>query len=180
MRDTARIRNEFVDLWGRLASFWGISPAAARAYAFLLSAREGATAAELCEGLGMSRGAVSMSTRELREWGLAVPEKQPRSREVRWRLERDVERVVRSIVATRKRREWDPILEHVDGWIAALKDEKGEDNSFLRDQLETIGSIVELVDDMAQRFLGGSVVDRLALGLLVHATRRKRRRKATA
>ena len=177
MRKADKVRAEFIDLWGRLASFWGISPAAARVFAHLLSVEDGATAEELCEQLSMSRGAVSTATRELREWGLARPEKQPGSRQVRWRMETDTQRVVKGIVATRKRREWDPILDHVGEWVEELSKESDSKSLYLREQLETVQAIVQLADDMARAFLRGGVIEKLGLKLLVNATKRRRKKR---
>ncbi|QDU66341.1 GbsR/MarR family transcriptional regulator [Engelhardtia mirabilis] len=176
MSNADQVRAEFTELWGQLASFWGISPAAARAFAHLFTLEEGATAQELREGLAMSAGAVSTATRELREWGLAAPVRQPRSRQVQWRVETDVERVVRTIVATRKRREWDPILEHVDRWLPELSGSKDAESVHVRERLETVRAIVKVADDMAQAFLRGGVVEKLGLSLLVKATKRRAKR----
>ena len=33
----------------------------------------------------------------------------------------DLERVIKSIVRSRKHREWDPIITHVERWISALR-----------------------------------------------------------
>jgi DNA-binding transcriptional regulator GbsR (MarR family) len=172
--EAERVRDEFVALWGRLGSFWGISPAAARVFGYLVSCDEGAEADTLCADLGMSRGAISMACRELREWGLAWSDKQPGSRRVLWRIESDSEKVVRQIVQTRKRREWDPILENVRAWIAEL-DGDGDAETF-RERLRTVEALVSLVDSMAERFLNGGNVERFGLKLLVGAAERRRRK----
>src|SRR5689334_10599490 len=121
MTETESVREAFVQLWGGLGSFWGVSPAAARVYGWLLSRRDPATAEEMMEGLAMSRGAVSMACRELRDWGLVRGEREAGRRRVVHAPETDLERAVRSIVAARKRREWDPILSHLREWIPRLE-----------------------------------------------------------
>ena len=44
------VRQEFVDFWGSLASYWGIPPATARVYAWLISQARPCTADEIVEG----------------------------------------------------------------------------------------------------------------------------------
>lgn len=176
MVDTDRIRAQFIELWGRMAGFWGISPSAARVFAHLFLDEDHGTSEELCESLAMSRGAVSMATRELREWGLAWPEKQPGSRQIRWRVEADFERAIRRIVETRKRREWDPILDHVHEWVDELQDAKGPEAVHVRRRLEKVCSVVSAVDEIAGRFLAGGVVEKVGLKLLVGGRRRGKKR----
>jgi DNA-binding transcriptional regulator GbsR (MarR family) len=169
---TDEAREAFVRLWERMAGFWGVTPGAARVHAWLVSREAGADAEELMEGLAMSRGAVSMACRELAEWGLARAEREPGSRRQLWRTETDLEKVVRTIVQTRKRREWDPILEHLREWIPRLEEQRSAEAAVFRARLEAIESIVALADSMAESFLGGGIVQRLGLRALTGAAQR--------
>ena len=117
MNHTEAVRKEFVQLWGSMGPFWGVSPATARIYGWLISRKDSATADEIMEGLEMSRGAVSMACRELRDWGLVALEKESGTRQLSYRPETDLEKAMRNIVQARKRREWDPILERLREWI---------------------------------------------------------------
>ena len=118
-----------------------------------------------------------MACRELVDWGLARDERYAGSRRVLFNAETDLERAIRNIVQTRKRREWDPMLEHLAGWTDELAHDADEDAVYLRGQLESVHALVQLVDDMAQRFLRGGMVERLGLELIVRATKKRRRRK---
>src|SRR5262245_7709870 len=88
------VREGFVQLWTRMAPFWGVSPAAARVYAWLLSRADGASADEVMAGLALSRGAVSMACRELVDWGLVRPARELGSRRVRYWPEVDLEHAI--------------------------------------------------------------------------------------
>ena len=114
-REVAEVRDSFVQLWGSLGTFWGVSPTTARVFGWLFSQAEASDAEEIMSALELSRGAVSMAGRELREWGLVHVEKAPGSRRVLYRAEADLEKVIRHVVEIRKRREWDPILENLQG-----------------------------------------------------------------
>jgi len=173
MNNTDTVREEFVQLWGSMGPFWGVSPAAARVFGWLISRKNSATSDELMEGLDMSRGAVSMACRELRDWGLIHPAKESGSRQLSYRPETDLERAMRNIVRARKRREWDPILEKLREWIPKLEAERSAEAQIFRDRLNAIESLVGMVDSMADSFLKGSMLPSLGLKYLVASARKK-------
>ena len=77
---------------------------------------------------------------------------------------------------TRKRREWDPILEHLRTWIPKLAAERSADAQVFRDRLKALEALVGLADSMAESFLKGGMVNRLGLKVLVAAAGRKSRK----
>lgn len=168
MSEVDDVRHDFVQLWGRMAPYWGISPTTAKVYSFLLSRSEPASTDEIMSGLGMSRGAVSMACRELREWGLLFPEKEAGERRVSFRPATDLEKVIRNIVQTRKRREWDPLLECLREWIPRLEASDSPDAVVLRERLESMEALVARVDAVTEIFLKGGLVSRLGLKLLAN------------
>jgi len=184
MTDPAAVREAFVQLWGRLGQFWGVSPTTARVYAWFL-ARPPESPAEERDGeavareLGISRGAVSMACRELGDWGLLHSEREPGSRRVSYRAETDLEKTIRAIVATRKRREWDPLLENVRDWRADLAGERSPEARHLKEILGEVEAIVGVVDSMAESFLKGGMVQRLGLKALVGAARARGKTRAS-
>lgn len=169
MSETDTVRESFVQLWGAMGSFWGISPTGARVYAWLMSRSEPADSEEIMDGLGLSRGAVSMACRELREWHLIEAEKAPGCRRSRFRPATDLEKVVRNIVQIRKRREWDPVLEHLQEWIPRLEAEKSPDAEIFRRRLESLEGLITLADSMVEVFLKGGLVGKLGLKMLIKA-----------
>ena len=179
MSDTETVRSAFVELWGAMGPFWGVPPATARVYGWLISKKEPATADEIVEGLEMSRGAVSMACRELRDWGLVHLERTAGSRQLAYRPETDLERAIRSIVQARKRREWDPIRVHLREWIPRLEAEKSAEAAVFRERLKNIEALVATADAMAESFLKGGLVNRLGLKFLVSAAGRKSWKKSS-
>ncbi len=177
MSDASAVRDAFVGLWGNMGPFWGVPPATARVYGWLISKAEAATADEIMDGLDMSRGAVSMACRELRDWGLIHLARESGERQIRYRPETDLEKAMKSIVQTRKRREWDPMLERLREWIPKLEAERSADAQVFRDRLKAIESLVAMVDSMAESFLKGGMVKSLGLKVLVAAASRKSARK---
>lgn len=167
MKEVDSVREAFVQLWGSMGPFWGIPPATARVHSWLLSRAEPADTEEIMQGLEMSRGAVSMACRELREWHLIQAEKAPGSRRVLFRPATDLEKVIRNIVQIRKRREWDPVLEHLREWIPVLERDRSPDARVLRERLEALESLITLADSMVEVFLKGGMLGRVGLRLLV-------------
>jgi DNA-binding transcriptional regulator GbsR (MarR family) len=167
-----RVRSDFADFWGSLGSYWGVPPATARVYGWLIAQGAPCTADAIVEGLGMSRGAVSMAGRELRDWGLVHLERPQGSRQILYRPETDLEVVIKNIVQTRKRREWDPILEKTREWIPRLAARGSGDEGVFRRRLEEIEAVVGLADSMAETFLAGKVVSRIGLKALAAAAHR--------
>lgn len=171
------VRAEFVDFWGSLGSYWGIPPATARVYAWLISQPRPCSADAIVEGLEMSRGAVSMAARELRDWGLVHFERSPGSRQILYRPETELEVAIRNIVRTRKRREWDPLQTRLRTWIDALRAERSTDTEVFRERLRAIEALVGLADSMADSFLHGGMVQKLGLKVLVASAQRRSRKR---
>ncbi len=169
MNTVDQVRDSFVQLWGSMGQFWGISPTTARVHSWLLSRAEPADTDEIMAGLEMSRGAVSMACRELREWHLIQAEKAPGARRVTHRPSTDLEKVVRNIVQIRKRREWDPVLESLREWIPQLERDASADAAVFRQRLEALEALVSLADSMAEVFLKGGLLGKVGLRLLVKA-----------
>jgi len=178
MNNADSVRREFVQLWGSMGPFWGVSPAAARVYGWLISRKDSATSDELMSGLDMSRGAVSMACRELRDWGLLSLEKESGSRQLSYRPETDLERAMKNIVQARKRREWDPILERLREWIPKLEAERSTEAQLFRERLHAIESLVGMVDSMADSFLKGGMIPSLGLKYLVATARKKNAKRS--
>ena len=155
-----RVREEFVQLWGALGTFWGVPPTTARVFGWLMSRSEPADAQEIMAGLELSRGAVSMACRELREWKLIAPERIAGSRRVVYRPETDLERVLRNVIQMRKRREWDPIRENMRDWIPALESDSSPETAVFLQRLRAIDTVMGRADEIAEFLLkGGTVTD---------------------
>ena len=171
MSEIDTVRESFVQLWGAMGSVWGISPTGAKVYAWLMSRADPADSEEIMAGLELSRGAVSMACRELREWHLIEVEKAAGSRRSSFRPATDLEKVVRNIVQIRKRREWDPLREHLQEWIPQLEAEKSPEAETFRRRLESLEGLITLADSMVEMFLKGGLVSKIGLKMLVKASR---------
>ena len=176
--DAESVREAFVQLWGSLGTFWGVSPTTAKVFGWLFSRTEPADAQQIMEGLELSRGAVSMACRELREWGLVTTERAPGARRTVYHPETDLEKVVRHVVQIRKRREWDPILENLQQWIPELEADPTPEAAGFAQRLRAIEALVQLADSIAERILSGGTVSNLGLKVLVGGVPSQKRRRS--
>lgn len=163
------VRRAFIQLWGAMGSFWGIPPTTAQVHSYLLSQVEPKDTDEIMAGIELSRGAVSMACRELRDWGLVHVEKRPGSRRVTFRPATELERVIRNIVEVRKRREWDPILDSLRQWIPRLESDTSEEATVFRQRLVALEELLATAGALVEGFLRDGLVGRLGLKLLVRS-----------
>ncbi|MDQ1295988.1 MAG: hypothetical protein QG608_3875 [Actinomycetota bacterium] len=75
-------RQTFVQEIGNLLGTWGLPHATGRVFGYLLIRSEPASLDEISEALDLSKGAVSVATRQLDMWTLARRTTQPGSRRV--------------------------------------------------------------------------------------------------
>lgn len=107
-------KEKFIQAWGALGSSWGISRTMAQIHAYLLVANEAKSAEEVMEDLQISRGNANMNIRALIDWQLVYKELKPGERKEFFVAEKDMAKVVKSIVIQRKKRELEPMLRLLD------------------------------------------------------------------
>lgn len=91
-----------VDAVGTVIEFWGFKRSHGRLWALLYLRGEALTALELQELLGASKGAISMITRELEQWGVIKRVRSPS--EASWHFDAEVNlmRMVRRVIEDRE------------------------------------------------------------------------------
>ena len=177
MSELDDIREEMVQFWGQMAPYWAISPAAARLHAFLMSREEAVDTDTVMAELGMSRGAVSMGLRELREWGLVLQEKPGGSRRVLYRAETDWETAIRAIAENRRRREWGPIERRAEDWAERLKGQRSGDAKALRDRLLGVQALVGAANEATDALLSGKTAKGIGMRFLLSRVMKRQGRR---
>jgi HTH-type transcriptional regulator, glycine betaine synthesis regulator len=104
------IERDFVELWGDMSSWWGVSRTMAEIHGLLYITGAALSAEEIQERLGISRGNVSMNIRTLVEWGLVRRIRKRGDRRDYFESLADVWEMFTLLAAQRKRREIDPVL----------------------------------------------------------------------
>src|SRR5215831_1872636 len=111
------LRLRFAEAWGEMSAAWGVAPAIGRVHAYLMVRDEPLTEREIREALGLSHRAASLALADAEEWGIV--ERVPEPRRVGRRGPAGTAFVAvgdhwqwfSSVIAERKIREGDPIVE---------------------------------------------------------------------
>lgn len=104
-------KEKFIQAWGVLGAQWGINRTMAQIHALLLIAPDAMNTEEIMEQLLVSRGNVNMNVRELMDWNLVRKEIRPGERREYFIAEKDIWKVARLIIAQRKKKELEPVME---------------------------------------------------------------------
>lgn len=107
-------KEKFIQAWGTLGSSWGISRTMAQIHALLLLSNDCMSADDIMEELQISRGNANMNIRALIDWQLVYKTLKPGERREFFVAEKDMAKVVKSIVIQRKKRELEPMLRILD------------------------------------------------------------------
>lgn len=107
-------KERFIEAWGALGSSWGITRTMAQIHALLLVSTVPLSSDDVMEELRISRGNVNTNMRMLVDWTLVHKKLIPGERKEYFVAEKDMSKVVKSIVVARKKRELEPMLRLLD------------------------------------------------------------------
>jgi DNA-binding transcriptional regulator GbsR (MarR family) len=119
------LRLQFADAWGDMSASWGVAPAIGRVHAYLLVRGVPLTEREVREALGLSHRAASLALTDAEAWGIVERVSEPRRVGRRgpagtaFLAVGDHWQWFTSVIAGRKVREGDPIVEIIDRTTAA-------------------------------------------------------------
>jgi DNA-binding transcriptional regulator GbsR (MarR family) len=151
------LRLRFAEAWGEMSAAWGVAPAIGRVHAYLMVRNEPLTEREIREALGLSHRAASLALADAEAWGIVERVAEPR------RVGRrgpagtafvavgDHWQWFSSVIAERKVREGDPIVEVIGRTAdeaAGLAGDHPDDRDLaaLRDWLVAFNAFVRLFD----------------------------------
>ena len=104
-------QGRFICEWGKLCTNWGVNKTMGQIHAVLLVSHQLLCADEIMERLCMSRGNVNMNLRALENWRLIEKTHISGERKDFYKAEKDLSKVFKIIVAERKKKELDPLME---------------------------------------------------------------------
>jgi DNA-binding transcriptional regulator GbsR (MarR family) len=171
-RTLGGVEEEFVGLWRRMSSLWGISPTMAEIHGLLYITGSALSMDDIMARLRISRGNVSMNLSKLVEWGLVRRVHQRGDRRDYYESLTDVWEMFTLVAAQRKRREIDPILNTLRDCRDRLSPEAlggaAEETSAeqQRRRVADLLSLLSLIDSLAQRFFESHRGLRTAVELL--------------
>lgn len=100
----------FILNWSEIASGWGMNRTVAQIHALLLISETPLTADEIKLSLQVARSNVSVSLRELQNWGLINTIQVMGDRKKRFEAQKDIDLMFKRIMAERKKREVESAL----------------------------------------------------------------------
>src|SRR4051812_35149690 len=165
------VEDQFVDLWRRMSSLWGISPTMAEIHGLLYITGAALSMDDIMARLSISRGNVSMNLSKLAEWGLVRRVHKRGDRRDYYESLSDVWEMFTLVAAGRKRREIDPMLNTLRQCRdqlapVALPGGSGQQVEERRRRVNDLLAFLALVDALAQRFFESHSSLRTAIELL--------------
>lgn len=140
-------RSQFIELWGDMASQWGINRTMAQIHALLYVSEEPLDTDAIMERLSISRGNANMNLRALMEWELAEKRQVEGSRKDFFVAEKDVWTITTRIIRERQRREIQPVVKQIEACRAAVTPEDGAPGGGEQQQFaERMDNLLELMD----------------------------------
>lgn len=135
------VEQRFIELWGDMSSWWGVSRTMAEIHGLLFITSTPHSAEDIQNSLGISRGNVSMNIRTLVEWGLVRRVRKRGDRRDYYESLTDVWEMFTVLASQRKRREIDPI-------VKTLKQCRTDLDSLESSKKAPSGHHVERVDEL--------------------------------
>ena len=150
-----RALDEFVLLWGEMASHWGINRTMAQIHALLYAAAEPLDTDVIMDRLQISRGNANMNLRALVDWNLVRKTHQAGSRKDFFVAEADVWTITTTIIEERQRREIKPVQRALDEVASDLRagDAAAGADAALADRVEALVEIMEVFDGFTRALL---------------------------
>lgn len=169
-----QVEHRFVELWGDMSSWWGVSRTMAEIHGLLFITGTPHTAEEIQDKLKISRGNVSMNIRTLVEWGLVRRVRKRGDRRDYFESLSDVWEMFTVLAAQRKRREIDPIIRTVkqvreDLVAAGASKTSSKENEPQRQHFERVEELLKFLlslEKLAEHFFSNSQGIREAMELL--------------
>lgn len=146
---------QFVQLWGDMASAWGINKTMSQIHALLYAESEPIDTDTIMDQLDISRGNANMNLHRLLEWELIHKVSKEGSRKDFYSAETDVWKIVSTIISERQQREIAPIRAELAECIRTL--EKGgltDDESIeFKKRIENYSDFLEMFERFTDALL---------------------------
>jgi DNA-binding transcriptional regulator GbsR (MarR family) len=163
-----RATEQFVLLWGEMASAWGINKTMAQIHALLYAESEPLDTDAIMEQLSISRGNANMNLRSLMQWKLVHKVHYKGQRKDYYTAEKEVWTIVSRIVEERQMREIAPIKENLTDTLELLdetQDKSAEELEF-QERIENFVEFLEMFDRFTKALL--PYINRKNLTFLKH------------
>lgn len=146
---------QFVLLWGEMASAWGINKTMAQIHALLYAENEPLDTDSIMEQLHISRGNANMNLRNLVQWQLVNKVHFTGKRKDYYTAEKDVWNIVAVLIDERQQREIAPIQQNLVECVELLNDdnELTEEEAEFKERIENFIEFLEMFDRFTNAML---------------------------
>lgn len=146
---------QFVLLWGEMASSWGINRTMAQIHALLYAESEPLDTDAIMDQLSISRGNANMNLRNLLQWQLIHKVHYKGQRKDYYTAEKDVWNIVSMIVRERQTREIEPIRENLVETLRLFENSgiDDEQEQEFKERIENFIEFLEMFDRFTQALL---------------------------
>lgn len=147
--------DQFVLLWGEMASAWGINKTMAQIHALLYAENEPLDTDAIMKQLSISRGNANMNLRNLLHWQLIQKVHFKGERKDFYTAEKDVWNIVAILIRERHQREIEPIRENLTQALHTFEQESGESETEaeFRERLENFVEFLDMFDRFTKALL---------------------------
>lgn len=146
---------QFVLLWGEMASAWGINKTMAQIHALLYAENDPLDTDTIMDQLSISRGNANMNLRSLMQWKLVQKIHYKGQRKDYYTAEKEVWTIVSRIVEERQMREIEPIKESLNQTLSILEKSPAdnEQEADFKDRIENFVEFLEMFDRFTKALL---------------------------
>src|SRR6056297_294083 len=146
---------QFVLLWGEMASAWGINKTMAQIHALLYAENEPLDTDTIMEQLHISRGNANMNLRNLVQWQLVNKVHFTGKRKDYYTAEKDVWNIVAVLIDERQQREIAPIQQNLVECVELLNDDDDltEEEAEFKERIENFIEFLEMFDRFTKAML---------------------------
>lgn len=146
---------QFVLLWGEMASAWGINKTMAQIHALLYAESEPMDTDTIMERLHISRGNANMNLRNLKQWQLINKVHFKGKRKDFYTAEKDVWNIVAILIHERQQREIAPIQQNLIECLELFEtgSDLTEDEADFKERIENFVEFLEMFDRFTKAML---------------------------
>ncbi len=165
-----------VDAVGTIIDFWKFKRNQGRVWALLYLRGRAMSAHEIQEGLGLSKGGVSMLVRELEQWGVVRRVRAPRDDVWRYAAEVELMKMIGRVISEREAGIVRGVREDLEHALIMAKKE-GVDPEVVS-RLRRMKTLADVVDKALSAFLRTATLDVVAAVDVLEDDAKRAKRKA--
>lgn len=146
---------QFVLLWGEMASAWGINKTMAQIHALLYAEADPLDTDAIMDRLDISRGNANMNLRNLVQWQLVHKVHFKGERKDFYTAEKDVWNIVSIIVRERQQREVAPIRQNLEEVLEVFEEQSNEtdEEKAFKERIENFVQFLEMFERFTDALL---------------------------